>query len=272
MQILFRTSPDDREEYEDAMSVLGDVISQSRTELLPSINEEAGLVVGRYSVLPFYQELVRDLKHHHLELINSFNQHQWIANMLGWVEWLGHLTPTTHMNVGWNNVPDSEHGWVVKGKTNSRKFRWNTHMYAPDRSHLQQVMHNLHQDEMMTEQGLVVREYVPLVTYDHAINGLPITNEWRFFVLDGQILAGDYYWTIADRPFEGGPPQDAVDLVNEVIKEMPPHPICPRFYVVDVGEKAEGGWIVIELNDGQMAGLSYNDPKAFYTNLYERLK
>jgi hypothetical protein len=38
------------------------------------------LVIGRYSVLPFYREVEADLAVNGCKLINSFAQHCWIAN------------------------------------------------------------------------------------------------------------------------------------------------------------------------------------------------
>ena len=37
------------------------------------------LVVGRYSVLPFYEELDRDLRMVGSKLINDYDEHRWIA-------------------------------------------------------------------------------------------------------------------------------------------------------------------------------------------------
>jgi hypothetical protein len=39
-----------------------------------------------------------------------------------------------------------------------------------------------------------------------------------------------------------------------------------------VAKTQSGEWIVIELNDGQMAGLSDNDPSVLYHNLKVRLE
>ena len=44
------------------------------------------------------------------------------------------------------------------------------------------------------------------------------------------------------------------------------------FFVLDIAEKRDGGWILIEMNDGQMSGLSMNDPDIFYKNLALALK
>ena len=38
-------------------------------------------------------------------------------------------------------------------------------------------------------------------------------------------------------------------------------------FVIDVAQKEDGGWIVIELNDLCQSGLSCNDPNILYENL-----
>ena len=43
------------------------------------------------------------------------------------------------------------------------------------------------------------------------------------------------------------------------------------FYVVDIAKTQSGEWIVIELNDGQMSGLSCNDPKLLYSRLRQTI-
>jgi hypothetical protein len=59
-------------------------------------------------------------------------------------------------------------------------------------------------------------------------------------------------------------PQGAIDLVNKVLQTTKDN--C-NFVVVDVALTESGRWMVVELNDGQMSGLSENDPKVLYANL-----
>ena len=44
-----------------------------------------------------------------------------------------------------------------------------------------------------------------------------------------------------------------------------------NFYALDVAQTEDGNWIVIELNDGQMSGLSENNPEILYKKLREVL-
>ena len=45
-----------------------------------------------------------------------------------------------------------------------------------------------------------------------------------------------------------------------------------RFYVVDVARTKKGNWMVVELNDGLMSGLSMCDPEEMYGNLLKGLQ
>jgi hypothetical protein len=41
------------------------------------------------------------------------------------------------------------------------------------------------------------------------------------------------------------------------------------FYVADVAQDQNGKWWLVEINDGQMSGLSGNDPYVLYSRLFE---
>lgn len=267
--ILFRRGNWTEEAEFEAARQYFDVV-EYRSQVPPN-----SLVIPRYSALPFYGELVKDVEHVGSKLINSLEQHQYVADVTQYVADLGELTPRTWIE--WGNLPEGS--YVVKGRTNSRKHEWNKRMFAETRADVPKVARALLDDDLIRDQGLVVREYVPLRTFDYGINGLPITNEWRFFCLNGEIVDAGYYWASMPEcewaghermgePGEAPPPPEAKELVREVLRRIDPVP----FVVVDVAEKAAGGWIVIELNDGQMSGLSMIPPERFYRNLRRCLK
>lgn len=227
---------------------------------------EGSLVVGRYSVLPMYQWISEELAIRGSQLVNSPSAHRYIANM-EWLEDLDGLTFPTFTR--WDTLPEGS--YVVKGRTNSRKWEWKTKMFAETAGDVKRIAAALLDDPLIRDQGVVARTYVPLEEISEGINGLPITNEWRFFVFDGEILGGAYYWSLVDDlPFDPhSPPPEATALVSEVIARV--HEDV-RFYVVDVARSKEGRWWVVELNDGQMSGLSYVDIVDFYTGLDDRGK
>jgi hypothetical protein len=223
------------------------------------------LVIGRYSVLPFYEELEKELATKGSKLINSYKQHRYLADITNYYEDLKEFTPNTHTQ--WGDLKEGQ--YVVKGKTNSRKFRWGTHMYAPNRDSLLQVIRNLFSDQMIADQGVVVRDYVPLKRLGEGINGLPISAEWRCFCYKNKILATGFYWSNFEELSPGNLPKKGIDFLTKVTAIVSSK---ANFYVVDIAQKENGEYIVVELNDGQMSGLSCVDHNEMYANLAKELK
>lgn len=258
--ILYRQEGDLSDEELLAMSEVF-VCTDSRMDIRPG-----NLVVGRYSVLPYYREPERDVRKAGARLINSYQEHSYVADCRMWAEDLEGLTPRCwSADGGYAELPDGV-SFVVKGATNSRKFLWDTHMFAKDRAAAIQVGLRLMNDSLIGQQPIVVREYVPLKTLAYGPHGLPITVEFRVFVCHGQVLSKGYYWSshVADLP--AVPSADDIpagflrDVIECVADRVP-------FFSVDVAQTEDGRWIVVELNDGQMSGLSENDPAVLYPAL-----
>ena len=89
-----------------------------------------------------------------------------------------------------------------------------------------------------------------------------LIKEFRLFVLDGQIIFSTPYWEEGDygndqRAF---PPIETFSSVAQKIQS--------RFFTIDVARKRDGTWNIIELGDGQVAGLPARaDMEAFYQAL-----
>jgi hypothetical protein len=235
-------------------------------ELRSRIPRES-LVIGRYSVLPFYRELEQELDDFGSKLINSFRQHSYIADLGNWVDDLGDLTPRTWRRL--QDIPDNAGPFVVKGATNSKKFQWKTHMFAQSKRDAVEVACRLMDDGLICDQHIYAREYVPLVKLMDGLQGMPVAEEYRFFVCDKQVLCGGFYWSNYEDDIPGGCPDPSsvpASFLQEVITRIGD---SARFYVVDVARTQSGKWIVIELNDGQMSGLSRTDPKVLYSKLKE---
>lgn len=226
------------------------------------------LVVPRYSALPFLQELVDDMRDMGSELINTKEEHDYVANLRNWYYDLGDLTPRTWFAL--DQMP-TEGPFVLKGATNSMKFYWNTHMFAENRYRAMEVAANLFKDANVGVQPIYGREYVPLRKLADGLNGLPISEEYRFFFLGEQLVDAGFYWSSHVDDIEGEfDPMVEVpkDFLAKVIEKVSPK---IRFWVVDVARKADGGWMVVELNDGQQSGLGCIDPERFYRRLRELL-
>lgn len=256
--ILFRKDYSTEEELEIAKQYF-DVV-EHRSDVPPN-----SLVIGRYSTLPYYRELEYDLKSNGSELVNTFDQYNWIANF-DWYEQLKEFTFETWFRA--QDIPDDGTQFIVKGRTNSRKHEWDRLMKADTKKKAIEIMIALSEDSLIAPQGVVFRKYEPLVTFEIGLNGLPITNEYRCYFYKGVLLSCGYYWTMAkdvNRKISDEGLEFAMK-VAAVAKEY------SNFFVVDVGEKQSGGWVLIEMNDAQMAGLSENDPHILYKNLQHASK
>lgn len=262
--VLFRRDLESEGEFDDCAFRLP--TTQYRSQIPPE-----SLVIGRYSVLPYYGELEKELKLKGSALINTYEQHQFIADCMTWAGQggcLNGLTPLAYPN--WSNIPEG--AYVVKGRTNSRKHQWKTHMFAPTRADIPTIAGRLWDDSLIKDQGLVVRPYVPLKKLGDGLNGLPITNEWRTFWLmypDWHpfplMLGHGFYW--ASHPeFEAQAQwtREMADVAFEAAQRIGKH---AAFFVLDIAETADGKAIIIECNDGQMSGLSSIPASRLYFKL-----
>lgn len=249
MNILFRNSIETEEEFRICSSILP--TKEQRTKLDP------GLVIGRYSVLPYYTELEKDLATKGCKLINSYHQHNWIANF-DYYEVLKDYTFETWFDI--KDTPDVP--MVVKGRTNSRKARWDTHMFAKNREQALLIALELLQDPLLQNQGIIYRRYVPLQTLEIGINNQPFANEFRFFFLGKEVLSYAFYWTQCERQGEmdGDGLTFAINMGRIISNYV-------NFFVIDIAKTEDGKWVLVEVNDGQMSGLSHNDPSRLYSNL-----
>lgn len=252
--ILFRTSYELDSELAIARKYFP--VSETRMNL---INQ---LVIPRYSALPFYRELERDLALQGSRMINSFMEHDYIASFDYYFD-LEEYTPKSYFSL--QEVPKNKGPFVVKGKTNSRKQQWKEKMFAKNYEDLVKLYVELSNDPLIGDQGIVIRDFIPLENFGTGLNGLDFANEWRFFFYKNTLLTYGYYWSSGETmPKKEDLDPEAIKLAHEMAA------IASRrvnFFVLDLAKTKDGKWILIEMNDAQMSGLSENDPEDLYRNL-----
>jgi ATP-grasp domain, R2K clade family 3 len=251
-QILFRYHRDHDEEFK--------ALEKSELNYVKNrILCKDSLVIGRYSVLPYYKELEEDLSANGCKLINSYEQHNYIANFDYYYDVMEYTFST------WTDLSRAPEGaFVVKGRTNSRKHRWNQECFAENKRRAAEIAHNLKDDQLIGPQGIIYRRYLPLRKLDEGLYGLPFSEEYRFFYLRSKLIAAGFYWSQIDNP----PlvvPSVYIDFANEVAEIISKN---VNAFVLDIARLECGGLILIEVNDFQMSGLSLIDSNLFYSNLY----
>lgn len=254
--VLFRKDWQSEEEMRTAATFFN--VVERRSQVPPT-----SFVICRYSALPYYAELEADLAASGSVLINSFEEHRWIASF----EYYDILKKYTFESWDDRDFYKCQYDgpFVVKGRTNSKKHRWNQSMYAENKAAAVKLASELMNDMLIAEQGVIYRKYVPLKTFEIGLHGLRFTNEWRFFYLGEELLTYGYYWTNAEDPSKASMDMEGIAFANEIAAIAAQH---VNFFVLDIAEKEEGGWVLVEINDAQMSGLSANEPY----NLYSRLK
>jgi hypothetical protein len=158
---------------------------------------------------------------------------------------------------------------IVKDFVKSQKHYWLEACFissAANRAAVEQVVQRFIelQGEDLNE-GLVFREFVefePLAT--HSKSGMPLTKEFRLFVFDGEPFYAVEYWEEGEYG-ELRPPTEAFLELARNVKS--------RFFTMDIAKRKDGEWMIIELGDGQVAGLPESvEAREFYQALFARAK
>jgi hypothetical protein len=150
---------------------------------------------------------------------------------------------------------------IVKDYVKSRKHEWLDACFIPSASYesaAMRVINNFVERQAEDLQGgLVLREFVELEPIGtHSQSGMPLTQEYRLFFLNKKLLYQTYYWEEGTYE-EEMPPVEMFMGVAERIES--------NFFTMDVAKKRDGDWIIMELGDGQVAGMPEKaDAYAFY--------
>lgn len=153
---------------------------------------------------------------------------------------------------------------IVKDYVKSQKHYWQEACFIPDASDLVSaetvIRKFIELQDVDLNEGLVFREYVELEELaSHSKSGMPLTKEFRLFIENGKVISVFKYWDEGD--YENIEP--VIEPFKEVIGK-----IKSNFFTMDIAKRKNGEWIIVELGDGQVAGLPDNaDRELFYNAL-----
>ena len=153
---------------------------------------------------------------------------------------------------------------IVKDYVKSEKHHWAQACFIPDAADKTQVKKVVDRFIELRgnslNAGLVFRRFEELeFLTEHSKSGMPLTKEWRLFFVHQKLIAWFNYWD------EG--------KYGEVTPELAPFletakTIENNFFTMDIAQKKNGDWIIMELGDGQTAGLPDNASRGeFYEEL-----
>lgn len=200
----------------------------------------------------------QEYKHCHY-FIENYNK---IENTTPHSEWLRQedLTPENIINI---LGKFGEKPIIIKDYVKSRKHEWNEAFFIPNAQDTESALKVINtfierQGEGLSG-GIVLRKFEKLkFLTNHSKSNMPLDIEFRIFFFEGKPLQIQYYWD--ERATESSL------FINEGYYNMPlpnidkfiniAKTIQSNFFTMDIAQKENGEWIIIELGDGQVSGLS----------------
>ena len=139
---------------------------------------------------------------------------------------------------------------IIKDWVKSQKHAWSTACFISDATDAEAVRRIagkfLELQGDMLVGGLVFRRFIRLLQRGvHPRSGMPLGAEMRSFWVRGQPVALSDYWS--DAPARARPDLAGFSMVAATI----PSP----FFTMDLAQAEDGHWFIMELGDGQVAGL-----------------
>ncbi len=212
-------------------------------------------------MLPFYDALEQDLSERGCRLINTYAQHRWIANFEYYPRYKD-LTPESWSEDDFAAAPEGP--FVLKGRSSSFKHQWSKLMFASNKEDAIRKAAILRERQVIAQQGLLLRRFIPLETFGQTESGLPIANEWRFFFVRERLIGYGYYWARLAPTVSPAIDPAGISLARECAARAAGH---AEFFVVDI---AGGGWAVAAHRTQRRPDFRATaiDPYEFYRELW----
>ncbi|MCU0447427.1 MAG: ATP-grasp domain-containing protein [Microscillaceae bacterium] len=239
-------------------------------------NEELATVIYRGWMLTpkQYSILYNELLSKNYKLINTVEEYQNCHYLPDNLRFIENRTPkTVFEKFDSENSIDKliekskifgQKSVILKDYVKSEKHDWETACFvldASDTDKLKQTINKLIElrDKYLNE-GIVVREFVELNNLTiHSKSGMPLTEEYRLFFCNKKILGIYDYWEEGE--YKHSKP-DTTEF-EEIAKRVE-----SNFFSMDIARQKNGELIIIELGDGQVAGLpDKTDRNEFYKQL-----
>ena len=260
-----------------------DLISDDRlgvaTKRIKQMDEPATVIYRGWMLTPAqYRILYYDLLNKNYKLINTVEEYQNCHYLPDSLQFIGHRTPVTvfekvssgdYFNTLLEKVKIFGNSPVIiKDYVKSEKHDWHTACFVTDASDTEQLKKTidnfLHLRGQYLNEGIVIRAFEELNGLTiHSKSGMPLTEEYRLFFLNKQLLAIYNYWE-----------EGTYDLAKPDTKEFDElaATIDSNFFSMDIARTKSDGFIIIELGDGQVAGLPDRADKGdFYMRLKEAI-
>lgn len=246
-------------------------ISGALQEIKQQDSKEIGIYRGWMLTPTQYQQLYDGLRSKNIFLINSPEEYKHCHYLPESYYKIQSLTPKSNWTIELDQesinsllLDFGDSPIIVKDYVKSEKHNWESACYIPSASDIDAantvVKNFLELRGESLNQGIVFRKFEELeFLTQHSKSGMPLTKEFRIFFIDRKLMAVFDYWEEGDY----GDTKPSLDSFIEVAQN-----IKSSFFTMDIAKKKDGDWIIMELGDGQVAGIPENvDEVAFYQSL-----
>jgi hypothetical protein len=223
--------------------------------------------IARLGAHPKYAELYSALEAEGIYLIHTPQQQQKCSELPEWYPLLSDLTPRS---IWFTEKPTAEQileafefPLFLKGARQTSKHQKSLSIIE-SREALSTALAAYERDPILWWQPIVCREYVKLrpVSGGHE-DTIPSSFEFRTFWWKGQFAgAGRYWFQVDPYVWTAAEEHDALAIAQTAASRLD-----VPFLVVDVAQRADGQWIVIEVNDGQESGYAAVSPFQLWRNI-----
>lgn len=224
---------------------------------LPELSENSGLILRGWMLkVSEYEDLYNLVKDEiGYELINTPEQYK---NCHYFTESYGYIKDYTAKSIiikEWdadilNDVSEffGDKDFIIKDFVKSEKhsdglFKMDSGISGEEL--LEKVNKFIEARGSLFNEGLVFKEFVDLKKYDESVN------EWRIFYKDNKMVSCSKNSNINSNEEVSTPYRFIESIVDDIAFQ-----IDSNFFTIDVAEKSDGEWMIIETGDGQVSGLS----------------
>lgn len=222
-----------------------------------------------------YSLLYNDLLSKNFKLINTVEEYQNCHYLPDSLKFIETRTPKTVFEKFYNEknidilIDKSkvfgQKSVILKDYVKSEKHDWEIACFVSDASDIDKLKQTINKlvelrDKYLNE-GIVVREFVELNDLTiHSKSGMPLTEEYRLFFCNKKLVGIYDYWEEGEYKLSKPDTKEFEEIAKQVES---------NFFSMDIARQKNGELIIIELGDGQVAGLP---DKTERNEFYKQLK
>ena len=228
---------------------------------------ESLTTVARIGAIDYYEDFYSSLQNDGISLIHTPEEHLRCSELPKWYPMIREFTPRS---IWFSEIPSLEQvikhfdfPIFVKGARQTSKHQRSLSIIDSPEA-FEKAMSHYAKDPILHWQQIVCRELVDLRPISGgSADRVPASYEFRTFWWKGEFVgAGRYWFEAEDYHWTADEQKEALAIASDVAKR-----VDVTFLVVDVAQRADGKWIVIECNDGQESGYAGLSPLQLWKNI-----